>query len=261
MNRRTPRNAKPSALIEPLEQRSLLSASPQLLVSFYGLGGAGGFGNDWLDNITGKAGDATGSTVKKYDEDQGGRALKDTLHSIDRNHDRIISSSEAKATTLRVIGYSFGGIQAANFAQYFRKVGHTIKGYTLKAAVQIKALVTLDPVQSVLKHTSGVPSNVLKFSNYYQQKGGDTKVSLYTDPLNIKVTSISVPDPSNIKGGSLKTSAKTSNQIRVDVAPYAEESVKHKVQSHVNGKIKGKDVNHGTLPFYAYDWAVEDLTA
>jgi hypothetical protein len=244
-----------------LEQRALLSGAPHLVVSFYGLGGAGGFGNDWLDNIANKAGDETNSTVRKYDEDQGGRALKDTLHSIDRNHDKMISSTEAKAATLRVVGYSFGGIQAANFAQYFRKVGRNIKGYVLKAAVKIKALVTLDPVQSVLKHTSGVPSNVERFGNYYQQKGGNTKVSLYTDPLNIKVTSISVPDPSNIKGNSLKTSAKTSRQIRVDVNPYADESVKHKVQSHVNGKIKGKDVNHGTLPFYAYDWAVEDLTA
>jgi hypothetical protein len=232
-----------------------------MVVSFYGLGGAGGFGNDWLDKIANHAGDSTESTVRKYDENEGGRALKDTLHAIDRNHNRIIEKSEANATNLRVVGYSFGGIQAANFARYLRKVGQVIKGYTLRAMVPIKALVTLDPVESIIKHTDGIPSNVARFGNYYQQKGGSTTVDVYTDPFNIKVTSISVPDPSNIKGGPLDSSAKESRQIRIDSGDYADKTVTHSVYSHAKGNIKGKNVNHGTLPFYAYDLAMEDLTS
>jgi len=232
-----------------------------MVVSFYGLGGAGGFGNDWLDKIADHAAEQTGSSLRQYDEDDGGRALKDTLHSIDRNHNKVIEKSEATGTNLRVVGYSFGGIQAANFARYLRKVGQTVKGYLIRAAIPIRALVTLDPVQSVIKNTSGIPSNVARFGNYYQQKGGSTTVDVYTDPLNIKVTSISVPDPANIKGAPLDSSAKQNRQIRIDSGDFADKTVTHSVYSHAKGKIKGKNVNHGTLPFYAYDWAMEDLTA
>jgi hypothetical protein len=248
-------------MVEPLEQRTLLAASVNIVVSFYGLGGAGGFGNDWLDNIANDAGKATKSTVRKYNEDQGGRALKDTLKSIDTNHNMRIDKSEVAALNLRVIGYSFGGIQAANFARSLMQAGKVVKGYTLGVGVPIKALVTLDPVQSIIKHTDGVPNNVYRFGNYYQQKGGDTKVDVYTKTFNIKVTTITVPDPTNIKGQSLTTSARKSRQIRIDQGPYATQSVKHKVATQLVGKISGKNVNHGTVPFYAYDWAIQDLTS
>jgi hypothetical protein len=31
------------------------------------------------------------------------------------------------------------------------------------------------------------------------------------------------------------------------------------VRDDLNGKLKGRDVNHGTLPFFAHDLAVADL--
>jgi hypothetical protein len=102
---------------------------------------------------------------------------------------------------------------------------------------------------------------VYRYTNYYQQKGGSTKVDLYTQKFSIKLTSLSVPDPSNIKGQALESAAHKSAQVRVDKGTFSEESVKHEVYNEVDGKIKGKNVNHGTLPFYAYDWAVRDLIA
>src|SRR4051812_18006473 len=81
-------------LIEPLEQRALLAANPNYIISFYGLGGAGGFGTDWLDKTVDDAGAATGAVVRKYDEDQGGRALKDFLRSADRNRNNRIDKAE-----------------------------------------------------------------------------------------------------------------------------------------------------------------------
>jgi len=251
--------------MEPLEQRSLLAATPtagNYVISFHGLGGGGGFGNDWLDNIANDAGKATNSDVRKYDETEGGQALKDLLHSIDRNHDKVIQPREVKTLNIRVLGYSFGGIQAANFAGYLNRVGSTMKGYKLDAGVPVRTLVALDPVNSSpLKHTEGVPSNVARFRSYYQRKGGDTKVSLYMHSFpHIKITSISVPDPTDIIGDKLTSSARSTKQTRVDT-DMAEVSVKHKVQSQLDGKLKGKDVNHGTLPFFAYDFAIADLTA
>src|SRR5215212_165476 len=130
------------AIIEPLEQRELLAASPGYLISFYGLGGAGGFGADWLDKIVDKSGEATSSVVRKYNEDQGGKALKDFFRAVDRNRNKRIDKREVASINLRVTGYSFGAIQATNFTRYLLKVGQTIKGYLIGQATPVRALVT-----------------------------------------------------------------------------------------------------------------------
>ena len=104
-------------LIELLEQRALLAANPNYMISFYGLGGPGGFGEDWLDKTVDGAGEATNSLVRKYNEDQGGRALRDFLRSVDRNRNKRIDKAEVATLNVRVVGYSFGGVQAANFAR------------------------------------------------------------------------------------------------------------------------------------------------
>ncbi len=248
-------------MFESLESRTFLASTVNLVVSFYGRGGAGGFGNDWLDNIADKAGSETGSIVRKYDEDQGGQALKDTLRSIDTNHNRRIDKREINNLNLRVVGYSFGGVQAAEFARALAHQGDTIKGITLGGAIPIRAVVALDPVQfPVIKTTAGVVNNVYRFGDYYQQRGGDTTVDVYTQHISVKVKTITVDDPENIKGEALPTAARRSRAIRIDTE-YADKSVKHQVESNLDGKIKGNKVNHGTVPFYAYDWALEDLTA
>src|SRR5262245_50975156 len=96
--------------IEGLEQRVQFAAAPgHFVVAFYGAGGPGGFGNDWLDKVADKAGERTSSTVRKYTEDNGGRALKDLFRSIDRNHNLRIDKSEVAVVSLRVVGHSLGG--------------------------------------------------------------------------------------------------------------------------------------------------------
>jgi hypothetical protein len=45
----------------------------------------------------------------------------------------------------------------------------------------------------------------------------------------------------------------------VDKGHLADETQSHEVVSHLKGKIKGKDVNHGTIPFFVHDLAVDDL--
>ena len=127
----------------------------------------------------------------------------------------------------------------------------------------INTLVTLDPVdEPPLKTTLGVPDNVYHFANYYQQRGGETTIDLYTDPFDIKVDSITVDDPANIKGEELTSDARRSTkQIRIDVGELADETVSHRVRDNVNGKLKGSETNHGSLPFFTYDLAVDDLLA
>jgi hypothetical protein len=250
-------------MIETLEQRALLSATPgNYIISFYGLGGSGSFGTDWLDKAVDTAGGATNSVVRKYDEDEGGRALKDFLSSVDRNRNKRIDASEVKTATVRVIGYSLGGIQAVNFARYLLRVGDTIKGFLIGQGTPIISLVTLDPVNNnPFKSTVGVPDNVYNYTNYYQQKGGDTTIDIYTRTTpSFKVSTKTVDDPLDIKGQPLATEARRSDQVRIDVGVYQNKTVSHKIEDNLDGKLKGRNTNHGTLPFFAYDLAVRDLT-
>lgn len=251
-----------SKFVESLESRTLLAATPgNFVVSFYGTGGAGGFGNDWLDKITDSAGEATNSTIRKYDENEGGQALKDLLRSLDRNRNLRIDKVEAVNVRLGVVGYSAGAIQAVNFARYLLRVGQTVKGYLLGVGVPVRSLVTLDPIETPLKNTEGVPDNVYRFSNYYQGKGGDTKVDLYTRTTpSVKIRSIEVNDPFNFIGDTLPTIARKSKQFRIDT-DFADETEQHKVEDFLDGRLKGRNVNHGTVPFFASDFAIADLTA
>ena len=247
--------------IEFLEARALLAAD--YIISFYGLGGSGSFGADWLDKTVDDAGAESGAVVRKYDQDEGGRALKDFLRAVDRNRNLRIDKKEVATLDVRVIGYSFGAIQATNFTRYLLKTGQTVKGYLIGQATPINTLVTLDPVdEPPVKTTLGVPNNVYHFANYYQRRGGETTIDLYSDPFDIKVDSITVDDPANIKGEELASDARRSTkQIRIDVGELADETVSHRVRDNVNGKLKGSETNHGSLPFFTYDLAVEDLLA
>src|SRR5438067_2350699 len=123
-------------MLETLESRTFLSAQPfstgvakqakatpsrarhaisqqRFVIGFYGLGGQG-WDNSWLATTADTAGKNTGSTVLKYQEDDGTSAESDFFASVDQNGDHVLSAAEIDATTVRVVGYSFGGVQAAN---------------------------------------------------------------------------------------------------------------------------------------------------
>ncbi|MGH7180152.1 MAG: hypothetical protein ACREJC_22430, partial [Tepidisphaeraceae bacterium] len=216
---------------------------------------------DWLDDIANHAVDATNARLRKYAPENLGAALRDFFKAVDTNHNNVIEGRETRNINVRLAGYSLGGIQATSFARYGRRVGSTVKGFRLDVYVPVQSLVTLDPVnQSIVTGTAGVPENVNHFANYYQRKGGDTTVDLYTRTTpSIKVRSITVDDPLNLKGDVLPTAARHSKQIRVDSGPLADQTVTHKVDSLLNAKLKGKNVNHGTLPFFVRDPAVTDV--
>jgi hypothetical protein len=169
--------------------------------------------------------------------------------------------SETAKTKLRIIGYSFGGVAAANLTRDLNRAGETVQGFHLDQAVKVRSLVTLDPVNHNGRHTDGVTSNVKYFSNYYQQRAGTTKVEVYIKKFGIKVhlRTVSVDDPLNITGDVLPSEAHKTRQVRVDTV-YSDDSVSHEVESGgIRGRIKGKDVNHGTLPFFIYDAARRKL--
>ncbi len=232
----------------------------RFVLSFYGLGGAGSsFGQDYLENVADKTGDAKRATVRKYNEDEGNTALSELLTSLDTSGDHIISKTEANKASIRLVGYSFGGVAAINFARDLNKAGQTLQGFQLQSAIKVRSLVALDPVNHNGRHTNGVSANVNRFYNYYQLHGGDTTVEVYIKVLGkkIHIRDITVNDPSDIKGDVITSQAKHNSQIRVDTK-WANKSATHSIAG-AKAQIKGKNVNHGTLPFFVQDDAVSKL--
>lgn len=280
--------------IESLESRSHFSTSNALptptvhpqakikvsryIIGFWGYAFGGtpgtGFGNQWETNLVNAAGAAGAGTPKMFAEETGpANAESYFLKAIDLKHDHIITAADVKAMRLRVVGYSLGGIVAANFTRDLDKVGSTVDGYKLDVAVPVETLVTLDPVNypitfPPLVHTDGPESNVDAFYNYYESGSSDgvSSLNLFDSSTGASLGSYSEDDTplpviGNLNGDSLDSSARATAQYQVDAGKFANHKIEHYLQSGVNGELTGKQTDHGTLPFYAYPYALANLTA
>jgi hypothetical protein len=65
--------------------------------------------------------------------------LSDYLGSADRDGDKKISFAEAESRPVRVVGYSFGGLQAVNFTYNLNRVGPLIAGYKLAEPMPVSS--------------------------------------------------------------------------------------------------------------------------
>jgi hypothetical protein len=195
------------------------------------------------------------------------------LSQLDTRHDHIITAAEIKNVRLRVVGYSLGGIVAANLTRDLDQAGQTVDGYKLDAAVPVQELVTLDPVNypinfPPLVNTAGPESNVAAFYNYYEtgSTNGVSELNLFDSSTGASLGGYSQDDTplpiiGYLSGDPLDSSAKKTTQIQVNAGKYAGHPVEHLLQDGVNGELKGKQTDHGTLPFYAYPYALAALTA
>jgi hypothetical protein len=282
--------------IESLESRSLFSAGalitaapstihPQAkttitryIIGFWGYAFGGtpgtGFGNQWETNLVDAAGAAGAGTAKMFAEESGpANAESYLLKAIDTNHDHIIEASEVHAMRLRVVGYSLGGAVAANFTRDLDDASTKVDGFKLDVAIPVQDLVTLDPVSYPINYpplveTDGPESNVDAFYSYYEggASAGVSTLNLFNASTGDSEGSYSEDDTSlpiigYLHGDLLDSSALTTAQYQVDAGKFASHKVEHLLQSGVNGELSGKQTDHGTLPFYAYPYALSNLTA
>jgi hypothetical protein len=280
--------------LESLEPRSLFSAAVhaitpaiepaaktvvhRYIIGFWGYAFGGtpgtGFGNQWETNLVDTAGSEGAGTAKMFAEEPGpGAAEKYILSAIDLRHDHIITAADVKAMRLRVVGYSLGGIVAANLTRDLDQVGSTVEGYKLDVDVPIQQLVTLDPVNypinfPPLVNTSGPESNVDAFFNYYEggASNGVSSLNLFDSSTGASLGSYSEDDTAlpvigYLHGDSLDSSALKTAQYQVDTGRFAHHKIEHLLQSGVNGELDGAQTDHGTLPFYAYPYALANLIA
>ena len=253
-----PSDAAPAVHVVRRNRRA--AAPKSYLISFYGLGG-GGFGNDQLSKLATAAGKASGATVRKYQQTDGDTALKSLLQSIDTNHDHTISTAEINNASVRVVGYSFGAIQAVNFTRSLSITGAVVAGCTLAAPIPIQSLVTIDPVNyTPLKHTDGVLGNVRNYFNYYELNPGASTIQLTSKKTGKPAGTATFSDTVNPIGSTLTSFAVSSQQMLVDYGLWASRSVTRAYNSKTNGTLSGSGVNHSTMPWYLYDDVMTDLT-
>ena len=126
----------------------------------------------------------------------------------------FLEDKEIDATTLRVVGFSFGGVQAADFTRSLTKVSRPTLGYKLAKPIPVRTLVTLDPVNTTsLKHTDGPVSNVQNYFNYYELNPGRTSIELLNRFSRQPVGSVALGDSLNPVGGPLSSSAQHTSHI------------------------------------------------
>lgn len=158
---------------------SAASSSPQPLtykLGFYGAGAINNDGNTWFHQMAFNA-----NISRLYVQNDGNTAMWDFLKALDVNNDYIITSAEvSNLKSLKVCGYSWGGISAIGFTQQIANAGTIVVGgspgqpiqYQLQVGISVNNLVTIDPVQ-ILNPPGTVLNNVKAYKNWYQQRGGD----------------------------------------------------------------------------------------
>lgn len=192
-------------------------------------------------------------------------AVADLLKQLDKNNNRVITQSEIDGLTVKVLGYSWGGISAVAICKRlsqtgFIRTGGTPKnpiGYDLTVPIPISALVTIDPVQT-LNPAGTVPSTVSNFVNYYQMIGGYA-IFRNTDSNSIDTNIEAPPSPFGnwfsalLKGSSITSQASNpAIQVRVEM-DMTNTSVPGIPFPGIYGPLYlfGGEVNHDVMPWYA----------
>ena len=231
-------------------------------IGFYGLGSRRIFGNLVMDRI----GINVGATM--YSQRGSRDAVADLLPQIDTDGDRKITRSEACAHTIKVFGYSYGGIAAIGFAQHisrhgFFETGGSPKspiGYELEAGIKIDLVFTIDPVE-LGNPAGGVPGNVASFVNYYQRRGGNAVFrnlngSVYDDAFGTPASRV-------LKGSHISpVNSRSAVQTQVETQ-QATASISGALLDLLNYQgqlmLKATEVNHDVMPLFVESTVTQSL--
>ena len=188
-------------------------------LGFYGAGSTTDAGNSWFNDIMAESGIPTD---RRYVQNAGLDAVHDFLKWLDKNDNHVISESDVEGVTVKVCGYSWGGIAAIGFTQRLSQTGTIVVGgagknpisYRLDVPIAIEMLFTIDPVQ-ILNQPGTVPSTVQNFYNYYQRRG-DYAIFRFPDG-SIYDDEFGSPFGNLLEGIEVDTAAQSSLQRMVDV--------------------------------------------
>ncbi len=232
-------------------------------LGFYGAGSLSGYGNLWFREMALNAG-----VGHLYEHNVGLTARKEFLEAIDTNGNRVITEAEVSNLTLKVCGYSWGGISAIGFAQEFSSAPKTIVvggsphnpiEYRLEVKIPVQILLTIDPVEW-LNPAGTVPDTVQSFKNYYQERGG---YSLFHRVSDGQIRQIGNSFSSLLKGDEIVSQAGSTTQIRMDIGnwgtrigtPFTIETPPDSAQYSLNAL----ETNHDGMPWLVGEVATNSL--
>ena len=254
-------------------------------VYFYGFTGPGNFGDDWLDKI-GEVQQSCGYELLGnlmsggFAEDSGEALpiLMGALNADAADGRKFISRAEAESADIAVAGWSFGGTQAVNYVYDLSRAGDRVGEHRLEAAVQVRRLITLDPVTvapfKVLRPFARVKDNVNTFRNFYQERKGISQfrnVDAQGNPGATRRSQAFRLDRS-IAGRDIPTDLTSPRavQIRIDTDNAADEERRDRigalgagdpllVAGETGWRMFGRWANHNTVPWYAYRRVLDEL--
>lgn len=230
-------------------------------VGFYGAGDIGADGNSWFRQFWDRVG-----VSHRYVQNDGRSALHDFLAAIDKNGDMIIDADDIVGLTVKVCGYSWGGISAIGFTQALSNAPTTIVvggspqnpiQYRLNVIIPIHVLLTVDPVP-ILNPPGTVFSNVVSFFNYYQQRGGYSDFRLVSNPATGKIIGNFLSKL--LKGTDIYSQAGNTTQTRVDLGGFGTRlGIPFNIYNPPDSaeySLAGTETNHDGMP-----WLVADAAA
>ncbi|NNM86872.1 MAG: hypothetical protein HKL96_14100 [Phycisphaerales bacterium] len=247
-------------------QRKTLPHRRVYTICFYGLAGHNPtrtFGNEWLQTL------AVHAQAHLYRWDQPLEALSDLLTRLDAHANHNITRRELAGVTIRVIGYSWGAITAANFVQMLNRCAYaTTSGWKAAEPIPVALLITLDPVNFV-HTTTGVSANVKTYINYYEDRGGYSHMRCSWPEVN-RTLVLGNNFDALLSGDYLPSKAQGTHEIDVDkkwatrkvymrFTPPDFPTTPHGVNVAVS--LAGDQVNHDTLPWFVYRNVLRDLNA
>lgn len=234
-------------------------------LGFYGAGATTDAGNSWFNSIMASAGIPLGW---RFVHNDGQNALHKLLKEIDKNGNRTITSVEATAVTIKVCGYSWGGISAVGLAQKLSQAGQIDVGgspgqpitYTLQVPIRLQVLLTIDPV-SILNPPGNVPSTVDNFSNFYQRRGGD---AIFRKPDGtIAIDDFGSVLSRTLKGVSITSQATSTTQTEVNQIspPTIRKGIPFSTGAWAGIELwlHSNEVNHDVMPWFTTTEAISIL--
>ena len=271
-----------SAATQPTQPTTTPNGA-SIVIAFYGAGpkGPAAFGNYWFEWIAREV----DRHLWLYNQDdmkkREPKSLKRFLDLIDEDGDQVITQAEInQAPTLRIIGYSWGGMAAVALTDlisvprdhlFSPMINHEPlpgTGYTLEAAIPVRNLVTIDPVP--ICWSTSVRENVRCFSNYYQRRGGHSWMTVHDDSLPephlVGEWDMSTPFGRLITGRALSTRI-PAVQERIDRwvggifhSVWPPGSREERRNPFLHGTLGGPQVNHDTAPWLVAPKAINDMS-
>ena len=200
----------------------------------------------------------------KYND--GNSAIRQVLAGVDQNGDHIITSAEASAVTIKIIGYSWGGPSALGLSQKLSQTGYLRVGgtpnqpvqYRLDSTIPIHTLVVIDSIAILNWPTDSLPSNVQNLHNYYQTLGKNSqfiaaaypRCAAGIDAYGCNWGDFGYAVTRKFKGSTV-SGAPTGSEINVttDCTDCYTPWVIHSLND-LPVRLYGPKVNHTTIPLY-----------